>query len=104
MISGVLSGSNSIVHLESHHRSVDYSQVATYPLRSAKSAWQVLQSGEGFVAEKGNAEEAIVREMTLGYYEDWFNEQEYLQPIYVFTGDNGFVGFVQAIDPTYISQ
>jgi len=104
ILSGALSGLESIVHLEFHHRPVSYAEVETYPLRSARSAWQALQSGEGYVASKGTNEEAVVRELSLGYYEDWFNEQEYLQPIYIFEGDNGFVGYVPAVDPSYISQ
>jgi hypothetical protein len=104
IITGVLSGLESVVQLEYHYRPVDYAQVETYPLRTAKSAWQILQSGEGFIADKGAADEAVVREVDLGYYEDWYNEQEYLQPIYVFTGDNGFVGYVQAVDSRYINQ
>jgi hypothetical protein len=104
IISGVLSGQQSIVDLEYHHREIDYTQIETYPVRSARSAWQVLQSGGGFVADKGKAEEAIIRDVTIGYYEDWDNEQEYLQPIYVFTGDNDFVGYSSAIHPQYLNE
>ncbi|MBT4124251.1 MAG: hypothetical protein HN981_00460 [Candidatus Pacebacteria bacterium] len=104
IISGVLSGQESIVDLEYHYKPVDYEQMETYPVRSAKSAWQVLQSGNGFVAEKGTSQEAVIRDVDIGYYEDWDNEQEYLQPIYVFTGDNGFVGYVSAIDTRYINE
>lgn len=104
VLSGVLSGQDSLVELEYHYRPVDYLQFETYPLRTARSAWQVLQSGQGFVAEKGTSNEAIVRSVSLGYYEDWHTEQEYLQPIYVFVGDNNFVGYVQAVDPQYVEQ
>lgn len=104
VLSGVLSGQDSIVDVSYHYRLVDYTQLETYPLRTARSAWQVLQSGEGFVARKGTADEAVVRAVGLGYYEDWETEQEYLQPVYVFTGDDSFVGYVQAIDPTYVNQ
>jgi len=104
IISGVLSGQDSIVALEYHYRPVDYIQVETYPLRSVKSAWQILQAGEGFIAQPNSGDEAVVREVVLGYYEDWFNNQDYLQPIYIFRGDNNFVGYVPAIDPSWINQ
>jgi len=104
IISGVLSGQQSIVDLEYHHRPIDYTQIETYPVRTAKSAWQVLQSGGGYVASKGKSEEATIRDVTIGYYEDWENEQEYLQPTYVFTGDNGFVGYSPAINPQYLNE
>jgi hypothetical protein len=102
VLSGVLSGQESIVELEYHYRPIDYTQVETYPVRSARSAWQVLQSGGGYVASKGKLDEAVIRDVAIGYYEDWENEQEYLQPIYVFTGDGGFVGYSPAIDPQYL--
>ena len=63
----------------------------------------MLQAGEGYVADKGTTKDAVIREVYLGYYEDW-DEQEYMQPIFVFIGDNGFVGYVQAVDPMYVSS
>lgn len=104
VMSGVLSGQDSIVELDYHYRSVDYTQVETYALRTARSAWQVLQAGEGYIARAKNLEQAVVRSVELGYYEDWNSDQEYLQPIYVFKGDEDFVGYVQAVDPRYINQ
>jgi len=104
IMSGVLSGQESIVDLEYHYRPVDYTQVETYPIRSARSAFQVLQSGKGYVAKKGKTDEAVVREVAFGYFEDWATEQEYLQPIYIFTGDNGFVGYAPAVDPKYLTN
>lgn len=104
IISGVLSGQESIVDLEYHYRPVDYEQMETYPVRSARSAWQVLQSGGGYVAEMGTVDEAVIRDVDIGYYEDWENEQEYLQPVYVFMGDGGFVGYSPAVDPQYLIE
>lgn len=101
IITGALSSSSSIVELEYHYYNVDYSQVETYPIRSSKDAWKILQAGEGYIVDKGKLEGAVVRDITLGYYEDW-DEQEFLQPIYVFKGDEGFLGYVQAVDPRYI--
>jgi hypothetical protein len=103
ILTGVLSGQDSVVELEYHYRPIAYDQVETYPVRTTRTAWQALQAGEGFVASKGSGDEAVVRQVTLGFYEDWFNEQEYLQPIYVFSGDDNFVGYVPAVDPSYIS-
>jgi hypothetical protein len=94
-------GTQRLVELNYHYQQIDYTQVHTYPLRSVQTAWKLLQSNEGFVATKGTADAAIVRKVSLGYYDD-AQEQEYLQPIYVFEGDGGFIGYVSAIDPTYV--
>lgn len=103
VISGALSGRDQIVDLQYKYQTVDYNERHTYPLRSVDSAWQVLQAGEGFIAHKGVEEIAVIRSVYIGYF-DSFEEQEYLQPIYVFAGDDGFLGYVSAIDPRFIQQ
>jgi hypothetical protein len=101
IVSGFEEGQNSLVHLENYYHPVEYSQVHTYPLRTPQQAWQLLQAGEGYVAQKGSSDQAVIRDVFLGYYDDT-EEQSYLQPVYVFEGDNGFLGFVPAINPQWI--
>lgn len=102
-LSAAFTGNNSIVEMDYNYRRVDYLNFETYPLRTAKSAWNLVQSGGAFVINEQNLEEAVVRELELAYY-DSFAEQKYLQPIYVFKGDGGFVAMVPAIDPNYLSR
>nr|MDQ3009040.1 hypothetical protein [bacterium] len=73
----------------------------TYPLRSTESAWRIVQAGEAVIVNAGLQEHATVRSVSLGYF-DSFNEQEYLQPIYIFEGDGGFMAYVSAIDTKFI--
>lgn len=101
IVSGLFGGHDSIVQLEYAYHPVDYTQVETYPLRSTDSAWKILQAGEGYVADPGKTNKATIREVVMGYY-DSFAEQSYLQPIYVFIGDDGFLGYVSALDPKYV--
>lgn len=103
VVSGVLKGTDSIVDLAYRYHTIDYQQFHTYPLRTAVYAWNILQKGEGYIVNKGLTSEAVVRSVTLGYY-DSFDSQEYLQPIYIFTGDNNFIGYVSAVDPAYLEQ
>lgn len=107
VISAIVSGSGqsgaNIVDLQYQYNPVDYSQVHTYPLRPIRAAWQLLQSGEGFIVNPGDEEVAVIRSVSLGYYDDTNTEQEYLQPIFVFENpDSGFLGFVSALDSSYI--
>lgn len=101
IVAGFFGNRDSIVKLEYRYQPVDYQQVETYPLRDPRQAWKILQSGEGFVASGKDLETATIRQVELGYYES-AQEQDYLQPIYVFIGDEEFLGYVPAIDPTYI--
>lgn len=107
-IHAILSGTgnqsaDAVVSLQFIYYPIDYTQMHTYPLRDVNSAWELLQAGEGFVANPGTEETAVVRSISLAYYES-FEYQPYLQPVYVFLGDNGFVGYVPAINPAYIQQ
>lgn len=101
IIAGGLSGANSIVQLEYNYFPTFTSLVHTYPLRSIQSAWEILQAGEGYVAPEFNGQKAVIREVYLGYY-DSFTFQPYLQPIYVFEGDDEFLGYVPAVSPEFI--
>ncbi len=103
ILTGVLEGHSSIVELEYHYHPVDITQVETYPLKSPKIAWQTLQAGEAYVVDKGDRDEAVIRNIYLGYF-DSYEEQEYLQAIYVFEGDGGFLAYISAIDSQFIVQ
>lgn len=95
ILSAGVSG-NKIVELQRRYYPIDYIETHTYPLRSTESAWSILQSGEGYIANPGQQDMAVIREVELGYFES-FEQQDYLQPIFVFKGDGGFIGYVPAI-------
>jgi hypothetical protein len=81
---------------------IDYQTTATYALKTSSQAWEELQAGNGYIARypsTGNA--AVVRNVYLGYY-DSFDPQTYLQPIFVFDGDNGFRAYVHAVISTWV--
>ncbi len=81
---------------------IEYQTTATYSLKSSQQAWQDLQNNKGSIARyprKGSS--AVVRNSMLAYY-DSFDPQNYLQPIFVFEGDDGFVGYVHAISPEWV--
>lgn len=101
VITGALKNTESVVEMEYNYQAIDYSQIETYPIRTSQEAWKLLQSGEGYVAQKGDGDAAVIRDVTLAYYES-HDEQDYLQPIYVFHGDGGFLGYVPAVSPTTI--
>lgn len=78
---------------------VEGAEPATYPLKSADQAWNELQQGRGYVAAKAGPQ-VIVRQVYLAYYES-DAPQEFVQPVFVFSGDGGYLAYVPAIDPAY---
>jgi|GEM_PF-195337 len=103
ILTSALSGRDQVVEMTYHYQQIDYNERQTYPLRSVSSAWQLIQAGEGYIANKGSADTAVIRNVRLGYYDD-VEEQDYMQPIYVFEGDDGFLGYVPAVDPRFYQQ
>lgn len=100
IMSGTKNASGLIVDAELIHFPVDYDRPETYPLINSNEAWQRLSNGNGYIASfKPGVQKAVVREMYLAYY-DSDEPQQYLQPIFVFTGDDDFVAYVPAVDRT----
>ncbi len=75
----------------------------TYPLKSGDEAWAELTGGKGTIVSAGeNSNKITIRQMFVGYFEpDVY--QTYLQPVYVFLGDNNFAAYVPAVGNYYVS-
>lgn len=74
-----------------------------YPLKTGDEAWdEVKQKKNLIIASLGKDNSKIViKKMFLGYYDPDFY-QEYLQPIYVFLDNTGFVGYMPAVKEDHI--
>lgn len=102
-MTAAFSGNNSIVEMDYAYRQVDYFNFETYPLRTLKSAWNLLQAGDAYVFNPEKVKNVTIRATELAYYDSTY-EQKYLQPIYVFKGDNNFMAFVPAVSANYLSR
>lgn len=101
LLSGASSAKKRIIQFAYTYWPVDYQTSATYALKTTATAWTELQEGKGYVAKyPKNSTVATVRNVYIAYY-DSFDPQIYLQPVFVFEGDNGFVGYVPAVVPEW---
>lgn len=75
-----------------------------YPIKTGDQAWADLQAKKAFITSPGGNKYPItIRQMFLAYYDpDVY--QEYLQPVYVFLGDNNFAAYVPAVSDEYIQK
>lgn len=81
---------------------IEYQTYATYKLKTSQKAWEELQGGLGYIARYPvQGTNAVIRSVHLGYY-DSITPQTYLQPIFVFEGDDGFLGYVPAVATPWI--
>ncbi len=92
-----------VVQLNDYYYPLDTGEKGTYYLRNAASAWESLQAGNAYVVNPYQVETAVINRVELGYYES-HTEQEFLLPIYVFYGENGFMAYVQALHPSMIAN
>lgn len=79
-------------------------QVGVYPLKTGRVAYEELTGGRGLVISNPSSQTNItIKKMFLGYYDPDIY-QEYLQPVYVFLGENNFVAYVPAITKDFLIE
>lgn len=97
-------GDKQIASVKYQYSPVELERFATYPLRPSAAVWEQLQQGQGVIAQMADGETAAtVRTVELAYYDSEV-PQEFLQPVYVFRGDRGFVAYVPAVDPKWLES
>ncbi|MBI3397268.1 hypothetical protein HY045_02215 [Candidatus Woesebacteria bacterium] len=103
MVSGETQRGKSIPTGEYHYFPVDNNKSSTYPLKKLEDAWNELNGGNAYVASMGDNKDGNgvkIRRVYLAYYDPGV-PTEFFQPIYVFEGDKGFIGYVPAVDTKY---
>jgi hypothetical protein len=80
------------------HKDIDLSDAsATYPIKTPKQAFKELTDGDAYIASyDGSNNNILIKAVYLAYYMGE-GSQEYIMPMYVFEGNNGFFGYVPAI-------
>lgn len=103
IVSGARTPRKQILEVIYTYWPIDYETKATYSLKPVQQAWQQLLDGNGYIAKYpvDGQTVATIRDVYLAYY-DSFEPQTYLQPVYVFTGDNGFTAYVHAVNPEWV--
>lgn len=77
-------------------------QTGVYPLKTGEEAWMKLKAGQGrIVAGRVGAKSVTIKKMFTAYLDPDIY-QTYLQPVYVFLGDDDFVAYVTAVKDEYL--
>ncbi|HSX19042.1 MAG TPA: hypothetical protein VLE91_02820 [Candidatus Saccharimonadales bacterium] len=77
-------------------------EFSTYTLRPVTSAYEDLKNGLGFFNTPLNSGNNVVLNASLGYVIG-DKTGDYLQPVYIFKLANGVLGYVSAVDNSWIS-
>lgn len=103
-VSVLLSGSEvaakKIVEVNYKYVNVDDSAPSTYPIKTPEMALADMKTGYYWPAKEVEAKTVTIRKVSLAYFEP-ITPVQFLQPVYVFEGDGGFVGYVPAITEKY---
>lgn len=102
IISGHPDRSLQLAVLEYNYLPVNYLSFHTYPIITPQQAFALLSAGKGYSAVSEGVTEAVIRNISLAYY-DSGKQQQYLTPLYLLEGDGGYVGYVPAIDPRWMT-
>lgn len=97
----------SVLQGEFINRKVVSENYSTYPIITTQQAFENLQKGNGYIVVNPNNQESVdISDVTMGYYigsdfgrNTLGQELKHIQPIYVFLGLNGFIGYVPAVAP-----
>lgn len=104
IVSGARTGEKRIVGMTYKYSPIEFATSSTYPLRSAQQAWTQFQNGDGVITRLvKNIQSIVVRDIKLAYY-DADVPQQFLQPVYMFSGDDGLSGYISAIDPKWLGK
>lgn len=104
-ISVVVNGSGmegkKVIEVSYKYANIDRESFGTYPIKTAEAAYAELLTGNYWPAMDSPKETVVIRKIYLGYFEP-VTLTNYLQPMYVFEGDNNFVAYQPAIMGKYI--
>lgn len=103
LVSGSEDSNKKIIEADFKYATIDRESYSTYPIKTAKEAIDDLTAGDYWPSSDVSSTDVVIKSMTLAYYEP-VTLTQYLQPIYVFKGDNNFVAYVTAVTDKYISK
>ncbi len=94
---------SQVAQVNFSHQTVS-DQSATYPIKTAQDAYNLLKQGKGYIASYfGSSTDISIKNVFLAYYVG-DKKQDYLYPIAVFEGDNGFFAYVPIITDVWTSN
>ena len=96
LVSGSEVEDKEILEVDYKDLNVDSESYSTYPIKTVDDAVADLKSGNYWPASDVTAAQVTIRNVYLAYFEP-VTLTNYLQPVFVFEGDNNFVAYVSAI-------
>lgn len=93
---------SQVVKADFFHQNIS-SESATYPIKTASDAFLELKNGNAYILFSSGNKDVSINNVYLGYYMS-NKEQDFLIPVVVFEGDNGFIAYVSAVMDEWINK
>lgn len=79
-------------------------EFSTYPLKSVNTAYNELKNGQAYIASYfGTSTNISINNVFLAYYISK-ETQDFLMPIFVFEGNDGFFAYIPAVTDEWINK
>ena len=92
-----------VAQVNYYHQSISGTN-STYPIKTAQQAYDELKQGKGYIASYfGKSDYISIKNVSLGYYIG-DKKQDYLIPIAVFEGNDGFFAYVPLVSDEWINK
>jgi len=101
LVSGSTVDNKKVVEVNYKYMPIDEQSFSTYPIKTNNEAMADLKSGNYWPASDSGGDDVTIRKMYLAYFEP-VSLTNFLEPVYVFEGDNNFVAYVQAITDKWV--
>ena len=99
----LLIAKSRVVEANFKYANIDRESYSTYPIKTVSEAMEDLRNGNYWPSADVSSDGAVIREVKLAYFEP-VTLTQYVQPIYIFKGDNNFIAFVAAVADKYIAK
>lgn len=101
LISGSSVASKRVIGVNYKMVNIDRESYSTYPIKKIDEAMADLEAGNYWPISDISATNVLIKKVSLAYYEP-FTLAQYLQPIYVFEGNDNFVAYVPAVTDEWL--
>jgi hypothetical protein len=106
LISGSRNSDKKYIDVSYDYYPISYEAPETYSLKNINTAWSELVNGNAYIAKGSELTDVKIRRVYLAYY-DAKIEQDFIQPIYVFSDAEtqaNFVAYIPAVDPNWVQK
>jgi len=101
LVSGSDVAAKEIVEVNFKDINIDRESFSTYPIKTVNQAMEQLNAGDYWPVSDSVGGTTTIRKVYLAYFEP-ISLTNYIQPVFVFEGDNNFMAYVPAVTDQYL--